>query len=581
MEVWPDNTEGTPAGELKYRFNWTFPVAMSPHDHNRIYGGSQYVHMTTDGGQSWKVISPDLTLNDKSKQGSSGGLTGDNIGPEYGDTLISIAESPKLAGVIWTGSNDGQVQITRNGGKTWTNVSANIPNLPPWGTIYTVEPSRYDAAKAYITVDLHQEDNRDPFVYKTNDYGKTWTSLSATLPRNALSYAHCIKEDPVRPGMLYLGTENSLYVSFDDGENWLPLQLNLPHVPVYGITVQEKFNDLVLATYGRGFWILDDVAALRQMTPEVIDAEAHLFPPRPAYRFRGITPPMAVSYDATDGQNPQYGADINYFLKSVPGVDVQLLVLDASGKVVRSLRATNAPGLNRVWWDLRYNPSSEITLRMPPIYASWMQVPEKGRTAGGRLALLAPPGAYRVKLNVGGHDYTQPLTVIKDPHSGGTEADIRAQFAFLESVQENLRHAGAVVDQIENARKQLESVSSAGENTGEVQIKAGAEDLDKKLVAIEENLYQLRITGGQDGMRWPSRLIEKLGHLASELQDADFAPTSQQIAVNQQFTQQIRDLQLQLNQVMSKNVAQFNELLRKSNLPLISMVAASHAEEAR
>ena len=352
-------------------------------------------------------------------------------------------------------------------------------------------------------------------------------------------------------------------------------------MPVYGITVQEKFNDLVLATYGRGFWILDDITALRQMTPDVIDAEAHLFPPRPAYRFRGITPPMAVSYDATDGQNPQYGADINYFLKSAPGDDIQLSILDASGKVVRSLRAAKMPGINRVWWDLRYNPPPEITLHMPPIYASWMQIPEKGRPAGGRMALLAPPGTYQVKLSVGGHDYTRPLTVIKDPHSGGTEADIRAQFAFLQSVQDNLRHAGATVEQIENARKQLESVSSAGENTGEVQIKAGAEDLDKKLVAIEENLYQLRITGGQDGMRWPSRLVEKLGHLASELQDADFAPTSQQMAVNQQFTQQIRDLQSQFNHLMTRNVSQFNDLLRKSKLPIISMAGSSRSAEAQ
>src|SRR6185312_4230659 len=280
VEVWPDNPEGWPAADLQYRFNWTFPVAMSPHDHNKVYVGSQYVHMTTDGGQSWRVISPDLTLNDKSRQGPSGGLTGDNIGPEYGDTLIAIAESPKMAGVIWTGSNDGQVQVTRDGGKSWTNVTRNIPNLPPWGTVYAVAPSRYDAGAAYITVDLHQEDDRNPYVYKTTDFGQTWKSLSATLPKGPLSYAHAIAEDTVRRGLLFLGTENSLYVSFDDGDAWQPLQNNLPHVPVYGITVQEHFGDLVLATYGRGFWILDDIAPLRQMTPEVLAADAHLFAPR-------------------------------------------------------------------------------------------------------------------------------------------------------------------------------------------------------------------------------------------------------------------------------------------------------------
>jgi photosystem II stability/assembly factor-like uncharacterized protein len=324
VEVWPDDPGGTPAGEVKYRFNWTFPLAMSPHDHNRVYAGSQFVHMTADGGQSWKIISPDLTLNDKSKQVSSGGLTGDNIGPEFGDALMSIAESPKQAGVIWTGSNDGQVYVTRDGGKNWTNTSANIPGMPPWATIYTIEPSPFVAATAYITADLHQENNRDPFVYKTSDFGKSWKNLSATIPKSALSYAHCIKEDPARRGLLYLGTENGLYISFDDGDHWQSFQNNLPHVPVYGITVQQHFNDLVLATYGRGFWILDDITPLRRMTPEVASSSAFLFPPRPAYRFRGLTPELAGSYDATDGFNPPYGADLNYYLKSVPSGDVRI-----------------------------------------------------------------------------------------------------------------------------------------------------------------------------------------------------------------------------------------------------------------
>jgi len=567
VEVWPDSTEGYPAGDLKYRFNWTFPVAMSPHDHNRVYVGSQYVHMTTDGGQSWRLISPDLTLNDKSKQISSGGLTGDNIGPEYGDTLIEIAESSKLAGVIWTGSNDGQVQVTKNNGKTWTNVTANIPNLPPWGTVYTVEPSKYSAGAAYITVDLHQENNRDPFVYKTTDFGKTWTSISATIPKSALSYVHCIKEDPTRPGMLYLGTENGLYVSFNDGENWQSLQLNLPHVPVYGITVQPRFNDLVLATYGRGFWILDDITALQKMAPTVIDASAHLFPLRPTYRFRGITPVMAVAYDATDGRNPHYGADINYYLKSAAANDVNISVLDAGGKAVRSLHGTKDAGINRIWWDLRYDPLPSATLRTSPIYASWMKVPEKGRPLGGRMSLLASPGKYTIKLTVDGQDYTQPLLLIKDPHSAGTESDVRAQFAFLETVEQNAKSVDDMIDRAELLRKQVAGL----ENTDSDQLKTAAGGLYKKLTAFEENLYQLRVTGGQDGMRWPAKLQEKLGHLASELEDADFAPTSQQIAVNRQYTEQIRNLQTQLRQLLVKDVGGFNSLLQQQNLPVIAM----------
>ncbi|HXF05439.1 MAG TPA: sialidase, partial [Blastocatellia bacterium] len=353
VEVWPDSTIGWPAAELKYRFVWTFPLTISPHDHNTVYVGSQYVHRTTDGGQSWQVISPDLTSNDKSRQQISGGLTPDNIGVEYAPVVFAIAESPREKGVIWAGTNDGLVHITRDGGRTWTNVTANIPNLPPWGTVSNIEPSRHQAGKAYITVDFHQVNNRDPYVYKTTDYGKTWKLITNGIPRSPLSYAHCIREDPVRPGLLYLGTENALYVSFDDGENWQPLQMNLPHAPVYWLVVQEHFNDLVVATYGRGFWILDDITPLQQLTPQVLAAEAHLFAPRPAYRFHPITPPMMMSNDPTAGQNPPYGASINYYLKSVPSGDVTIRILDARGQLVRTLQGTKQAGLNRVWWDLR------------------------------------------------------------------------------------------------------------------------------------------------------------------------------------------------------------------------------------
>jgi photosystem II stability/assembly factor-like uncharacterized protein len=558
VEVWPEQTEGHPAGDLKYRFNWAFPLAMSPHDHNRVYAGSQVVHMTTDGGQSWKVISPDLTLNDKSKQLSSGGLTGDNIGPEYGDTLMSIAESPKQAGVIWTGSNDGQVQVTRDGGKTWTNVSANIPDLPAWGTIYTVEPSRFSAGTAYITVDLHQENDYDPHVYKTTDFGKTWKNLSATIPKSRLSYAHAIKEDPVRQGLLFLGTENGLYVSFNDGEQWQPLQNNLPHVPVYGIAVQEHFNDLVVATYGRGFWILDDITPLRQLTPEVTRAPAFLFAPRPAYRFRGITPPMAVSYDATDGQNPPYGADLNYYLSSVPADNVQISILDARGETVRTVRGTRNVGINRVQWDLRFAPSEEIRLRTPPIYGSWMRVPPDGRTAGGRMTILAPPGVYTIKLTVGGKDFLQKLTVLKDPHSAGTEADIRAQFTFLEKLRDNLNAAADMINDVEILRKQVADLTP--------RLNEEALALDAALINFEENLHQLRITGGQDGMRWPAKLIEKLTHIASQLQENDFAPTAQQIAVSQQLSDQIRDLRRQFDDLLSKDLVRFNDVLKQHGI---------------
>jgi photosystem II stability/assembly factor-like uncharacterized protein len=569
VEIWPDNPGGSPAADLKYRFNWTFPVAISPHDHNKVYAGSQYVHVTTDGGQSWHLISPDLTLNDKSRQGPSGGLTGDNIGVEYAGVVMAIAESPREAGVIWAGTNDGQVQVTRDGGKTWTNVTANVPNLPPWGTIYSVEPSRHNAGTAYITVDFHQENNRDPYVYKTADYGMTWKSLSATIPKGPLSYAHCIKEDSVRQGLLFLGTENALYVSFNDGERWQPLQNNLPHVPVYGITVQEHFSDLVVATYGRGFWILDDITPLRQMTPEVLSAAAHLFSPRPAYRFRGITPPAAPSYDLAAGQNPPYGADITYYLKSAPSDDVRITILDDKGQTVRTIRGTKGAGINRIWWDLRYGPSVDIRLRTSPIDAPWMRVGPEGRPLGGRVTLLAPPGTYTVKLTAGGQEFTQPLTVIKDPHSAGTEADIRAQLTLMQVIRDNLNTVGEMINQVESIRRQIQDLETGQQGPQAAPVTSAASVLDRKLIAFEENLHQMRVAGGQDSMRWPARLLEKLGHLASELQDADFPPTTQEVAVHQQYSEQIRGLRGQLDQLLSKDVAAFNGTLRERKIPPI------------
>src|SRR4051812_17565185 len=384
VEVWPDQQNGVPA-DLKYRFIWNAPFHISPHDHNKIFTGSQFVHQSTDGGQSWQEISPDLTLNDKSRQQSSGGLTPDNIGVEYGDVVYAIAESPKQAGLIWAGTNDGLVQVTRNGGKAWTNVTKNIPNLPAWGTVSNIEPSRYDAGTAYITVDFHQVDNRDPFIYKTADYGATWKAITNGIAKSMLSYAHCVREDPVRRGLLYAGTENGMYVSFDDGENWQPLQMNLPHAPVYWIAVQEHFHDLVIGTYGRGFWILDDTTPLRALTPETLNADAQLLAPRPAYRFRAITAPAVTYDDPTVGEDPPYGADINYYLKSAPTGPVTVSILDAKGQPVRTINGTRNAGLNRVYWDLRSEPSRGVELRTSPLYAPEVTVGPDGvrRSAGG------------------------------------------------------------------------------------------------------------------------------------------------------------------------------------------------------
>ncbi len=576
VEVWPDQTSGATAAEVKYRFNWEFPLLISPHDHNKIYVGIQYVHVTTDGGNSWKIISPDLTRNDKSKQGFSGGLTGDNIGVEYDDVVFALAESPKQAGLIWAGTNDGLVQLTRDGGKTWTNVTANMPGIPEWGTVSNIEASRYDAGTAYLTVDGHQVNNRDPFIYKTNDYGKTWTLITNGIPHSMLSYAHCVREDPVRKGLLYVGTENGMYVSFDDGANWQPLQLNLPHAPVYWIAVQEHFHDLVLATYGRGFWILDDITPLEQMTPQITEANAYLFPPRDSYRFRTTVQPEAPAYDPTAGQNARYGAFLNYYLKSAPQKEVSIAIQDASGRTVRTLTGSRHTGLNRAVWDLRFTPTKEIRLRTSPEYAPEVTVgPEGWRPYGGpggvRISVLAPPGAYTAKLTVDGESYTQKLNVLKDPHSNGSEGDIQIQTKLIDSLSGQMNNMVDAVNQIEQIRAQLsvlEAELGHGQNVAAIRTSAG--ELDKKLIGIEENLIRLRVTGrGQDNVRWPPELIDKMGYLANEVESSDYAPTTQEVAVNDELKERAATYRQRLSLLLGKEVADFNALLRQRNVPNI------------
>ncbi|MEO8727037.1 MAG: hypothetical protein ABI383_13060, partial [Acidobacteriaceae bacterium] len=312
VSVWPERTMGANAGEVKIRMNWTYPIAISPHDHNTVYVGSQYVHRTTDGGQTWQQISPDLTLNDASMHGDSGGLTVDNLSVEYAGVVYALAVSPVEKGQIWAGTNDGLVQMTRDGGKTWTNLTKNMPGLPPKMTVDAIEPSKYAAGTCYVAFDGHQVGVYDPYLYKTTDFGKTWTRITNGIPSSPLSYTHVVREDPVRKGLLYAGTENGLYILFDDGAQWQSFQQNLPHAPVYWLTIQPQFNDLVVDTYGRGYWILDDITALQQW--KGAPAEATIFPVRQAYRFRGgVKRDMAPS-GASVGMNPPYGGSINYYL---------------------------------------------------------------------------------------------------------------------------------------------------------------------------------------------------------------------------------------------------------------------------
>jgi photosystem II stability/assembly factor-like uncharacterized protein len=566
VEIWPQSTIGYPAADVRYRFVWTMPLTISPHDHNKVYAGSQFVHMTTDGGKSWQVISPDLTLNDKSKQQISGGLTPDNIGVEYGDVVFAIAESPLKAGVIWAGTNDGVVQVTRDGGKNWTNVTASIPGMPSWGTVSNIEPSRHDAATAYIAVDAHQANNRDPFVYKTVDYGRSWKPIVNGIARSPTSYAHVVREDPVRRGLLYLGTESALYVSFDDGESWQPLQSNLPHAPVYWLVIQEHFNDLVVSTYGRGFWILDDLTPLQQLTAEVRAGVASLFKPRPGYRFRQITAPMAMTDDPTAGQNPPYGAAINYWVKTAQPDSVAITIADAGGQTVRTFKGPARAGLNRVWWDLRNEETKEARLRTAPTYAPEVRLGAEGWRAApgvGRMSILMPPGTYTVKLKVGGQEFTQPLVLRKDPNSGGSEEEIQTQYKTLVALQADLNAAVDMINQIESVRSQLQGLRAVLPP----EVRAAADSLDRKFSDVETNLLEVRVTGrGQDAIRWPTRLAGQIAYLSGGVASSDFAPTTQQNEVQQLLEGQLKAVRAQVDGLVNQDLAQFNARLKERNV---------------
>ena len=575
VEVWPQATIGVPAAELKYRFVWTFPLTISPHDHNKVYVGSQYVHVTTDGGETWRVISPDLTLNDKSRQQRSGGLTGDNIGVEYAGVVFAIAESKLEPGLLWAGTNDGLLHVTRDGGKTWTNVTANLPGLPPWGTISHVEPSRYAAGAAYVVADLHQVNSRDPFVYKTTDYGKTWSRITDGIVKSPLSYAHVLREDPSRRGLLYLGTENGLYVSFDDGGRWQPLQNNLPQAPVYGLAVQERFGDLVVATYGRGFWILDDLSAMRQVTDGLTGKSAELLVPRPAYRLRGVEAPFAPGYDPVSGFNPTYGASIHYWLKAAvkekdkdtgkEKEEITLTIADSTGKTVRTFKGPAKAGLNRAYWDLAFDKTKEARLRTSPIEGAQLKVGLEGIAAPGvgRFSLLAPPGSYTVKLKAGDRELSQPLVVLKDPGSGASEADLAQQTPLALDLVADLERVVEMINTLEKVRAQLLALRTLHAADADLKdVRDAALALDKKLVEIEENLFQMRVTGrGQDILRWPNKLAEQLLYLAGQVTSSDFAPTAAMREVHQLLHEQAGRHKAQLDALVAGDLAAFNAML--------------------
>ncbi|HEU5411772.1 MAG TPA: hypothetical protein VFU57_12185 [Candidatus Acidoferrales bacterium] len=584
VTVWPDATYGWAPADVKYRWHWTFPIAVSPHDHNRVYVGSQYVHETTNGGQSWTIISPDLTTNDKSHQQSSGGIAADNLMTYDGSTLYAIAESPVTSGLIWAGSNDGQVSVTRDGGKNWSNVTKNIPNLPPWGTVENIEPSHFDAGAAYITVNLEQVGNYEAYVYKTTDYGRSWSLISSGVPKSMNSSAHCIIEDPARKGMLYLGTDNSVYVSWDDGGHWTSLRNNMPPAPVYWLTIQPKFNDLVVGTYGRGIWILDDVTPLRDFDKAQSTSNVHLFEPRPAYRFRTFDNTReGPSGSHVMGQNPPYGADINFYLEQ--GADKGTLAISgADGKTIRTIKLSSLkPGINRVWWDLTYDPATEVKLRTAPPDEPWVEIPKSGyRPVVNWIhfdgAPRVAPGKYTVKLAIDGKDLSAPVEVLPDPHTLGTQQDIESEVKFLLAIRGEMSNVAEMINHIEWTRKQTENLERmfAADEKYAGMLKA-AKQLEQQELAAESKLMDVHLSGRtEDSFRNPMGLYGRITNLGALMNGApgegssgaDLPPTDQALAVNAMYVKEIAEARSAFSELREKDIAAFNQSLKANHLDL-------------
>ena len=576
IAVWPELSDARGAAGLDHRFQWTAPIVISPHDPSTIYYGGERVFKTTDGGTHWEAISGDLTRNDKSKQQPSGGpITVDDTGTEYYDTVFSIAPSPLAKGLIWVGTDDGLIQITRDEGKNWTNVTPK--DLAEWSRISLIEASPHDAGTAYVAIDRHQNDDLAPYIYKTTDYGATWSRITNGIPDGV--FVRAVREDPKRKGLLYAGTERGVYVSFDDGAHWRSLQINLPITPVHDLVI--KNDDLVLATHGRSFWILDDVSPLRQFTDSVAGEDMHLYQPATAYRVHFGDAPARLSFA---GKNPPNGAVIYFYLKHAPKQEVKkdevkIEILDAAGNVIRKYSSRKAEpldepldpddkkpekqikledGLNRFVWDLHYEEANRV-----PGYFLW----EYNDGAKGPLAL---PGNYQVRLTLtaNGKSVTAPFEVKIDPRVTTSESDLEKQFKLQMDVREQLNRVYGAVNQIQDVREQLDGLKKRlvpGDPTKA--LFDGASALNAKLIAVRDPLINFKISASEDSLAYVPGMDAKLAFLSMAVAGfADSAPTEAQYQEFDKLKKQTDELLARWEQVRNADIAAFQKLAAEQNI---------------
>ncbi len=579
VTVWPDNPMGSGAEAMKYRFQWNFPLLFSPHDPKALYAGGNVLVKSTDEGQHWTPISPDLTRNDKSKQGPTGGpLTKDNTGVEYYDTIFTVDESPIAKGVIWTGSDDGLVQLTRDGGKTWTNVTPK--DMPEWIQINSIAASPHDPATAYFAATMYKLDDFHPYLFKTNDYGKTWKKIVDGIPEG--DFTRVIREDPNKRGLLVAGTETSLYVSFDAGGTWRSLRLNMPALTVADLAFHKREDDLVIATQGRAFYVLDDMPALRQLAAGTPGAN-QVLQPKDAYRFGGGGFGGGGRAGGPSGQNPPNGVVVYYNLKEKPKGDVTIEILDASGKLVKQfsskeqpkeaggragaddddedaprgpqgpVRAPAAVGLNRFVWDMRHPDATTF-----PGLIMW---------AGSVRGPLVVPGKYQAKVSVDGFTETQAFTIKKDPRAPTTPEDFQKQSTLALLVRDKLSQTNEGVVKIREAKRQLDPYSKSSNKA----VADAAKELARKLSLVENELYQTKNQSNQDPLNFPIKLNNKLAALAGAVAANDISPTAQSSMVYEELATQVNAQLKSLDGLLGSDLKAFNKLVRDQNVPAVTV----------
>ena len=561
INAWPDNPMGSGAEGAKYRFQWNFPIFFSPHDAKKLYAASQNLHVSYNAGESWELISPDLTRNDPTKLGPSGGpITKDNTAVEYYCTIFAVAESPYEKDVIIAGSDDGLLHITKDGGKKWDNITPK--GMPEWMMFNSVEFDPFVKGGAYVAGTKYKSGDYQPYLYKTKDYGRTWTKITDGI--DPAHFTRVVRADPKRQGLLYAGTEFGMYVSFDDGASWKPFQLNLPIVPITDLAIRN--DNLIAATQGRSFWMIDDLTPLHQLNEVISKSETFLFKPMPSYRMNGG---QTREQPKTEGRNHPNGVMIHYYLKDTAKTVATIEILEASGTLIKKFSTKPdkklkeeemkiKPGMNRQVWNMRYADAEGFDGLI--MWAASLTGPK------------AIPGTYKAKLTINGHTQETEFEIVKDPRTSGTLADIKAQFDFAISVRDKLSETNKAIKNIRTVREQINRVTEPMKDKAEMKdVVDMGKSINDDMKKIEETLYQTKNRSGQDPLNYPIRLNNKLGALAGEVDGSDYHPTEQVKTVNKEITDKI-DMQLNsLRQIMKDKLPKFNDLVKQKQVSAVSV----------